>query len=866
MPSLSNVIRNGIASLSSAAGATDVHLTIRVSTTGQQGRWPALPVGLAMDVDAAPNPVSRAVVGVASGQPTLTAAYATYSVRITAPLGNAYTSGTQVVFVPLLLPIDDLDDITLRKGQTANINLFRHFLYSGGDQSDIVWSISPANSNQPVGYLSRSGTSVTIHASGAGRVQMVIGASAGGSTLRHTAFLTVTDANRAPVVSHNPPGITLKVSGNGAAIHPAAFFTDADGDTLTITAVASGVGVVLQDDGGGVWSVQPLSVAGTAQVVWTADDGHGGVVSATQVFTLGPNRAPIVVHRIVPQAMLVSSNLAIPLGAVFSDPDNDALNYFAFSNDDDVASVDAGANQAAVLSAAWFVGSGGIASGATSVSLDATPVGFGGSVAFLIGAYLALGGQRAKITAATLVGSRLRLSDRQRVSTLTLTLDTGGYPLNVAAFTQMYLRGSRVALSGASIPLTAKATPSSTSITAIASDGTDEVSDIFTLIVHRAPIWQNIPDQSVVAGSAVVIDLARYAIEPDGDRLTFSVTSVEPGVVASVRRDNLYIHGIRPSTDAQDVVVRATDVHGAFAEQTISVRISGDLFPGARAPLISRFRVHQLIDRRADVVFYEALFDGQLYPMRGIVPADTEISFEEVLEDEFLALSANQLSISDWALDQLPIEVRAELTTDALYERGSETAGQFIVRDLRFRPAGKTEWKDSERTLMHIFTLSVPIAPFVPIPALNAAALQVRDLWPLRLDFTPFRNESVSIVLPHGGLSDFINGDATDPNDFTSPYLPTDHWGYQLLNTTDVFVPPLGLSSGRGTIRDPYSTAPSDTRLAGYTGPQPFTGLSLDGRTLSFTHNNIVSFLYMRVSNATHNVYQDQRSVIRSFN
>ena len=46
MPSLSNVIRNGIASLSGAAGATDVHLTIRVSTTGQQGRWPALPVGL----------------------------------------------------------------------------------------------------------------------------------------------------------------------------------------------------------------------------------------------------------------------------------------------------------------------------------------------------------------------------------------------------------------------------------------------------------------------------------------------------------------------------------------------------------------------------------------------------------------------------------------------------------------------------------------------------------------------------------------------------------------------------------------------------------------------------------------------------
>ena len=73
----------------------------------------------------------------------------------------------------------------------------------------------------------------------------------------------------------------------------------------------------------------------------------------------------------------------------------------------------------------------------------------------------------------------------------------------------MYLRGSRVALSGASIPLTAKATPSSTSITAIASDGTDEVSDIFTLIVHRLPVWRSVPVQSVVASSAVLIDLAR---------------------------------------------------------------------------------------------------------------------------------------------------------------------------------------------------------------------------------------------------------------------------------------------------------------------------------------------------------------------
>ena len=850
MPSLSNVIRNGIASLSGAAGATDVHLNIRVSTTGQQGRWPVLPVGLAMDVDAAPNAVSRAVVGVASGQPTLTAAYATYSVRITAPLGNAYTSGTQVVFLPLLLPIDDLDDITLRKGQTANINLFRHFLYSGGDQSDIVWSISPANSNQPVGYLSRSGTSVTIHASGAGRVQMVIGASAGGSTLRHTAFLTVTDANRAPVVSHNPPSITLKVSGNGAAIHPAAFFTDADNDTLTITAVASGVGVVLQDDGGGVWSVQPLSVAGTAQVVWTANDGHGGVISATQVFTLGPNRAPIVVHRIVPQAMLVSSTLAIPLGAVFSDPDNDALNYFAFSDDDDVASVDAGANQAAVLSAAWFVGSGGIASGATSVSLDATPVGFGGSVAFLIGAYLALGGQRAKITAATLVGSRLRLSDRQRVSTLTLTLDTGGYPLNVAAFTQMYLRGSRVALSGASIPLTAKATPSSTSITAIASDGTDEVSDTFMLIVHRAPIWQNIPDQSVVAGSAVLIDLARYAIEPDGDALTFTITSADSGLVVSLRGADLYIHGLLASAIPQDVVVRATDVHAAFAEFTIAVVVNEPLSAGIRAPLISRYRAHYLIGRRGESLIYEAR-DESRHIIQGLVPSETEVSFAgaDDPEEGLVALVTNQIYLSDYSIAQLPIDIQAELETAALYELGAANAGVWIIRGLRFRMVAKNVYEDSGHRLMHTILLSDPLAPEVEVVALTDSAVRVADLWGAQYQgfWQPTNNVLSVLQLPHGGLTNPTTGDPTDSNEYIDPYLPGDSWIYEVLNATDAFIPPVTTDNVGRTIGDP---------------PAQLVGLRMEARTLSCTPTGGGGrryFFWIRCANATHDVYQDVR-------
>ena len=790
-----------------------------------------------MDVDAAPNAVSRAVVGVASGQPTLTAAYATYSVRITAPLGNAYTSGTQVVFLPLLLPIDDLDDITLRKGQTANINLFRHFLYSGGDQSDIVWSISPANSTQPVGYLSRSGTSVTIHASGAGRIQMVIGASAGGSTLRHTAYLTVTDANRAPVVSHNPPGITLKVSGNGAAIHPAAFFTDADGDTLTITAVASGVGVVLQDDGGGVWSVQPLSAAGTAQVVWTASDGHGGVISATQVFTLGPNRAPIVVNSIVPKAMLVSSTLAIPLGAVFSDPDNDALNYFAFSDDDDVASVDAGANQAAVLSAAWFVGSGGIATGATSVSLDATPVGFGGSVAFLIGAYLALGGQRAKITAATLVGSRLRLSDRQRVSTLTLTLDTGGYPLNVAAFTQMYLRGSRVALSGASIPLTAKATPSSTSITAIASDGTDEVSDTFMLIVHRAPIWQNIPDQSVVAGSAVLIDLARYAIEPDGDVLTFSVTSAGAGLVVSLRGADLYIHGLLASAIPQDVVVRATDVYGAFAEHTINIVVLAPPTSGAKAPLITRARASEIIRRRGEQFIYTAEFDGNPYIIQGAFPTG-EITFFTADTGDVAATPATpHVIISDIDFLALPAEVQAELSNPNFYAVGP--VGLFTIRGVLFQPWLQNLKQDSGHILWRDISVGASVSVAPSIAEITDAATLVTDLWnPIdnwyelaaRADDAFILSNPDTTLYPDGDFAFYVLNDYhADSSGIPGPL-------------------PAPVISGRTLADYPLSMWP---------------GVEIVGQTFTYTiPRNIfgrptVLYIFMRYADASRDIYQD---------
>ena len=107
-------------------------------------------------------------------------------------------------------------------------------------------------------------------------------------------------------------------------------FVDADGDSLSYSAVSSNTAVVTVGVSGTKLSVSAVSV-GSASVSVTASDSYG--LSATHAISVtvnARNRAPVAVGSIAARTLTVGgSAVSIDLGDSFSDPDGDSLSYTA---------------------------------------------------------------------------------------------------------------------------------------------------------------------------------------------------------------------------------------------------------------------------------------------------------------------------------------------------------------------------------------------------------------------------------------------------------------------------------------------------------------------------------------------------------
>ena len=150
--------------------------------------------------------------------------------------------------------------------------------------------------------------------------------------------LTVVGPNRAPAASGTIPNITKKASDSAVDVDLSGYFTDADGDTLTYTAISSDTSKATVSLSDATLTVTPVA-AGTPTITATATDPDGEF--ATQSFTMTvnvANRAPVasttIPNQTLPRVYAPNdSSVILSLENYFSDPDGDALTYTAPLND-----------------------------------------------------------------------------------------------------------------------------------------------------------------------------------------------------------------------------------------------------------------------------------------------------------------------------------------------------------------------------------------------------------------------------------------------------------------------------------------------------------------------------------------------------
>ncbi|MBB6097902.1 hypothetical protein HNR42_001325 [Deinobacterium chartae] len=136
--------------------------------------------------------------------------------------------------------------------------------------------------------------------------------------------ITVFNPNRNPVIAPISQQ-TLTLGADGVRLNHADFFTDPDGDAVTVRATARTTGIVQTSTDGTALVLTPVA-AGSTQVDVTVTDGRGG--SATSSFTVvvnNLNRNPVIAP--IPPQVLARNNPGARLyfSAFFSDPDGDRV-------------------------------------------------------------------------------------------------------------------------------------------------------------------------------------------------------------------------------------------------------------------------------------------------------------------------------------------------------------------------------------------------------------------------------------------------------------------------------------------------------------------------------------------------------------
>ena len=275
-----------------------------------------------------------------------------------------------------------------------------------------------------------------------------------------------------------------------------------------------------------------------------------------------PNREPMA-GQIPLQTVHVGERRSLDLSGYFTDPDGDALTFTAESGHPDLVSVSVLGSTLELV---------GLRQGAATVTVTATdPDGLAASSHMDV-----VIPNRAPVVSGTPADQRLPGPGRTvEVDVAGVFSDPDGDALTFEAESGD-TSVVAVAVSGFVVTLTGGGTGGAAQATVTATDPDGlAASTSFGVTVNRVPVWRvEIPAQTVTTQTpGLELDLAPYAIDPDGDALTFEAESGDPAVVAVAVSGSVVTLTGGGTGGATRVTVTATDPDGLSASTGFAVAV-----------------------------------------------------------------------------------------------------------------------------------------------------------------------------------------------------------------------------------------------------------------------------------------------------
>ncbi|WFA22647.1 RTX toxin [Paenibacillus mucilaginosus] len=426
-----------------------------------------------------------------------------------------------------------------------------------GDLDGDTLTFEASSQDQQVAVVTVSGSELQITSLTDGQTPVTVTAKDGKGGQAYQTFTVRT--NRAPQLANPAADQDVMIGAGPVTVDLTSVFSDSNGDSLTLQAVAADPGIAAVSLTGKQVQITPLA-GGSTTVTITAEDGFGG--SITDAFLIRVNEAPALGQPIA-DLMLQENGTAeiIDLSGSFTDANGDALILTAASVDTGIATVSVSGTQLTAVP---------VSSGSTSVTVTADD-GRGGTVS---GSFTVKVNRKPE-AAGSLTGQTITLGEgSQTVDFSGLFTDPDGDSWTMEAVSADPGLAS-VSVTDKKVHLTPVAA-GSTSVTVTAKDGRGgSLSRTFAVDINRAPQVLNALEDKVMTwgDSDLQLDVSTLFGDQDQDALTLTVESLSPNVAtAALSQGQLTIHPVAGGT--AEIRVIAKDGRGGQQSDTFTIRIN----------------------------------------------------------------------------------------------------------------------------------------------------------------------------------------------------------------------------------------------------------------------------------------------------
>ena len=487
-------------------------------------------------------------------------------------------------------------------------------VFSDVDEDDLT--ITAASSDTAVATVSVAAdySTLTVTAQARGTATVTVTASDGnGSTVDDTFTVTV---RAAPVVASAIADISGLEAGDSRTISLSGVFSDADGDAVTVTNVASSdsavvaVSTALDPSTSAITGLTVTAKSeGTAAITVAAEDADGNPVQDAFDVTVNAepqqlqkkNSVPVVANAISDTTIAnESGSHKVSLSSVFADADGDALTVKATSSSVTVATV-AVANDNASLTVSAK------ARGTATITVTASD-GYGGSVEDTFAVKI----KAAPVVATAIPDATMVEVSSQEVDLSKVFSDADGDTL---AYTVSSTDLDAVAVfefHGAMQVFAIEKGKETVTVTAQDSDG-NQVSDSFTVTVtapaNNPPTVASAMDDATIVNEtgAHRVSLSSVFDDADGDALTITAASSADGVATvSVATDYSTLTVSAQARGMATITVTASDGNGGSVEDSFAVTVKAAPVVAAAIDDVSELEVDATHEVALTDVFNDA--------------------------------------------------------------------------------------------------------------------------------------------------------------------------------------------------------------------------------------------------------------------